>query len=599
MPNTLDARFDKDTLAGTIADKWLVWNGGRDKWSQEKAELRKYLFATSTRDTTNAQLPWKNSTVTPKLTQIRDNLHANYMAALFPREAWFQWQAADTASAAITKRNAIEAYMRTKLRASDFEKVVEKLVLDYIDYGNVFAGHEYVCEKKTDPVTKEEATLYSGPRAFRVSPLDILFDPTASSFDKSPAMVRRLLSLGDLEKTLIEKPTLGYKKDVLDKLRAVRVSGPDTHDALKNEGLNIDGFGSLSLYFASGMVELLDFYGDIYDSTTGIMHTDMIITVVDRRWILRMVPNESWTGSRPIKHCGWRVRPDNLWAQGPLDQLVGLQYRIDHLENLKADVFDQIAHPIVEIVGTTSEDFQFKPGEQFHSGDEGGIKFHRPEANALSADMEIERLMQRMEELAGAPRDAMGIRTPGEKTKYEVQVLENGAGRIFQAKVRWFESNILEPLLNSMFEEAVRKMGAKESVRVVDADYGTVGFKDITKEDVTAKGSFYAVGARHFAEQARAVQELTQTMQIVRELPTVAPHISGKAVARMLGEKLGWSTFGIVKDNVAITEQKETQALMNTAAEQLQTEAGMPAELQDADMVPPDGGGGVPRNMLQ
>lgn len=600
MPNVLDARFIKDNIAQIVSDKWLTWSTARNKWLEEKKELRQYLFATSTRDTTNKQLPWKNSTVTPKLTQIRDNLHANYMAALFPRENWFVWQAEDNESTSKAKRDAIEAYMRTKLKGGGFEVVISQLVLDYIDYGNVFAGHEYVCEKKVDPATGQEAVVYSGPRAFRISPLDLAMDPTSTSFEQAPCIVRRLKSLGDLEKDVLEKPQLQYSSTVVAKLKDVRTSGSDTIDALKSDGLVVDGFGSIEQYFASGMVELLDFYGDIYDVATGTFHKDMVLTVADRRWILRMGPNESWTGSRPIKHCGWRVRPDNLWAQGPLDQLVGMQYRIDHLENLKADVFDQIAHPVVKIKGDTVEDFEFGPGVQIHCGPDGDVEFDRPEAAALGADLEIRALMERMEELAGAPRQAAGIRTPGEKTKYEVQVLENGAGRIFQAKVNWFERNVLEPLLNSMLEEAARKMDAKDTVRLVDPDYGTEQFKDITKADIVAKGRFYAIGARHFAEQALFVQELTQTLQLIRDIPSVAPHISGKGIANALADVMGWRTFKIVRDNVAVTEQAETQALIQAAGESLQAQAGVPSELQDADYVPPEQApGNVPRNNQQ
>ena len=600
MPNTLDAAFNKDTIAASISTKYVDWQTARSKWNEERNELRGYLFATSTRDTTNKQLPWKNSTVTPKLTQIRDNLHANYMAALFPREQWFKWQSSDKDGLSKEKRDTIEAYMSTKLNASDFELVVSQLVLDYIDYGNAFAAHEYVCIKKTDPATKQEATLYSGPRAFRISPLDIVFDPTALGFNQSPTIVRRLKSVGDIEKDIINKPSLGYKPETVAKIKALRGSTIDTIDALKNDGMIIDGFGSLSIYFDSGMVELLDFYGDIYDADTKTLHTDQVITVADRRWVLRMQENKSWIGSKPIKHVGWRMRPDNVWAQGPLDQLVGMQYRVDHLENLKADVFDQIAHPVVEISGASAEDFKFGPGEVFHGGDEGALKLHRPDANALAADMEIATLMNRMEELAGAPRQAMGIRTPGEKTKYEVQVLENGAGRIFQAKVSWFERNILEPLLDSMLEEAVREMDTKDQVRMLDPQYGSAAFKDITKDDITAKGKFYAIGARHFAEQARFTQELTQTLQIVQAMPQVLPHISGKNVAKALSEVMGWHSFEIVKDNVAITEQQETKRLIDAAGEQVQAEAGTPSELQDSDFVPPEEAAmEVPRNGAQ
>jgi hypothetical protein len=581
---TLDAVFEEDHLARTIADKYVTWQTNRSTWLDEHKELRAYLFATNTRNTENAKLPWKNSTVTPKLTQIRDNLHANYLAALFPREQWFQWKGADSDAVTKEKADAIEAYMLSKIRAGGFRETVSQLLLDYIDYGNVFAGHEYVCEKKVDPLTKEEVLVYQGPRVFRISPLDIVFDPTARAFKDSPCIVRRVVGLGDLDNALEYKKHLGYSAEVVHKVHQFRMAPADQIDIIKSQGLVVDGFGTIDQYLKCGQVELLDFYGDVYDHKTTTYHRDIVATVVDRRWMLRMAPNQSWTGERPIKHCGWRLRPDNLWAQGPLDQLVGMQYRIDHLENLKADVFDQIAHPIAKVKGNTVEDFEFGPGVKIVCGQDGDVDFVRPDAEALRADMEIQTLMDRMEELAGAPRQAMGIRTPGEKTKYEVQVLENGAGRIFQSKVNWFEVCVVEPLLDAMLEEGVRNLGAKDAVSIIDPTYGTETFKDITKEDITARGKFKAVGARHFAEQAMFVQELTQTLQLIERIPSVKAHVSGKAVAKALEETMGWKSFGIIKDNVAVTEEQETRRLVQAAGEQLETEAGMPSELQEGDV---------------
>jgi energy-coupling factor transporter ATP-binding protein EcfA2 len=303
-----------------------------------------------------------------------------------------------------------------------------------------------------------------------------------------------------------------------------------------------------------------------------------LITVIDRKWILRKQPNPLWTGDKPMFHCGWRLRPDNLWAQGPLEQLVGMQYRIDHLENLKADVFDLIAYPVMVVSGNTVEEFEYEPGATVFVGDEGKLEFLRPDATALQADMQIAELMNRMEELAGAPKQAMGIRTPGEKTKYEVQSLENAAGRIFQSKVSWFERNILEPLLNGMLAESIRNFEGVERIRTVDEDFGTEAFVEVTKDDLMASGKLYPVGARHFAEQARFVQELAQTIQAVQAMPTVAAHISGKAIAKAIEENMGWSNYKIVQDNAMIFEQAETQRLMNQVAEDIQTEAAVDVE---------------------
>jgi hypothetical protein len=579
MHNNLEvSKWAPDTLANTITDMWVKWDAARKDWKDEKEELREYVFATDTTKTENKSLPWKNSTVTPKLTQLRDNLHANYMAALFPSDDWFTWESGEKSPELFKKRVAIVNYMKEKLKASNFQLLVSQLIYDYIDYGNVIVGHNFVSESKTDSDTGEVINIYTGPRAFRVNPLDVVFNPVAISFDKSPFIRRVLKSVGDLIDDVETNPSLGYDKSVLDKCLQMRQSFRDNPDEMKSDGLIVDGFGSLEEYITSDMVELIEFWGDVWDSDKGTYHRDMVVTIVDRKYVLRNTPNKSWLGKRPFFHCGWRLRPDNLWAQGPLDQLMGMQYRIDHLENLKADVFDCIAYPVIKIKGITVEEFEYGPGEEIFCGDEGDVEFMRPDATALQADMQIQELMNRMEELAGAPKQAMGIRTPGEKTKYEVQTLENAAGRIFQSKVYWFEKNILEPLLNSMLEESRRNFGAVERIKTKDPKFGNDVFIEVTKDDLVGKGKLYPMGARHFAEQAKFVQELNMTIQTVQAIPTVAAHISGKAVAKALEEALGWSNWKIVQDNAMVFEQAETQRLMNQIQEDMAVEQQVPVE---------------------
>jgi len=569
---------ETNNMVATIVDYWLKWDEARNPWKEEKEELREYLFATDTRKTQNSKLPWKNSTVTPKLTQIRDNLHANYIAALFPNENWFTWESNDKTENIARKRTAIVNYMKQKLKASNFQLLVSQLIYDYIDYGNVFVGHSFVTESKIDPDTKEPINLYTGPRAFRVNPLDVVINPLSSSFEASPFIRRVLKSVGDLINDVETNPTLGYDKKVVEQLLEFRASYHDNPERYKNSGLIVDGFGSLDEYVNSDLVELIEFWGDIWDRDSKTYVRDVVVTIADRKLILRKTPNKSWLGKKPFFHCGWRLRPDNLWAQGPLDQLMGMQYRIDHLENLKADVFDQIAYPVAKVKGITVEEFEYAPGEIIFCGDEGDVEFMRPDATALQADMQIVELMNRMEELAGAPKQAMGIRTPGEKTKYEVQVLENAAGRIFQSKVQWFEKNILEPLLNSMLEESRRNFGAVERIKTIDPDFGNEVFIEVTKDDLVGNGSLYPMGARHYAEQAKFIQELAQTVNTVGAIPSVAAHISGKAIAKALEENLGWANYKIVKDNVMLFEQAETQRLMNQIQEDMAVEQQVPAE---------------------
>ena len=573
-----------DALAVAISNRYLDYDKYRRVWIEEKKELRNYLFATDTSKTTNATLPWKNSTTTPKLTQLRDNLHANYMAALFPNDDWMLWEGDDEDAEAEDKRKVIAAYMKNKLRTSNFINIISAMVYDFIDYGNVFGTSEYVNETRTDEETGEVIPGYVGPKATRISPYDILINPTSSSIEYSPKIIRTIKSIGEVAADIKDHPEWGYLEKVFEGVVNTRrnFSGMSATDFNKTEGYQIDGFGNIVDYYNSGYIELLELHGDIYDMEKGELLKNRIITICDRQKIIRNIPNPSWRGNS-IRHAGWRIRPDNLYAMGPLDNLVGMQYRIDHLENLKADVFDLIAHPVMKVKGFV-EDFNYGPGEKVFVGEDGDVDMIRPDGTALNADMQIQLLENKMEEMAGAPRQAMGIRTPGEKTAFEVQTLDNAASRVFHNKVSYFERNFLEPLLNDMLELARRNMEISDVVRVVDDEFGAALFETITPEDLAARGKIRPVGARHFAARANQFQNLLNLLNsAVGQDPAVNVHISGVKTAQVIEELLDIEKFNLVQPNIRIAEQLDTQRMVNAGQQAMSNEAAASAEVQPTE----------------
>jgi hypothetical protein len=554
----IESIIHSDILGTEIANKWMEWNSYRSSWIEQKKELRNYLYATSTKTTGNALLPWSNTTTTPKLTQISDNLHANYMATLFPQNKWMKWEALDKESGTKLKRDIIQAYMDNKIRQSNFITVASKLVQDYIIYGNCFATVEFEksFRKKKDG---SQVLDYVGPKLVRISPYDICFNPTAASFDKTPKIIKSIMTLGEVKKLIDDSGNTAYQA-VFDKMVYARnaVKGGDA-DVSKGNAYTADGFTDIKNYYDSNYVEILTFYGDIYDYSNSLLLRDRIITVVDRAYILENVEQPTWSGKSPIFMAGWRERPDNLYAMGPLDNLVGMQYRIDHLENLKADVFDQIAYPIMKIKGEV-DDFDFAPGSRAYVGEEGDVSYLVPDATALQADFQIRTLEDKMEEMAGAPRQAMGIRTPGEKTAFEVQQLQNSASRIFEHKAAHFERVFLEPALNAMLELSTRNLDMIDNIEIVDPNSGVTVFRSIKKEDISGNGKIVPMGARHFAEKARRVQSLSTLWQLKATDPSVAAHLSGKKFAQILAEELNEpDLFG---ENIAVKEQAETQMAM-------------------------------------
>lgn len=575
-PLEIVSKFGQDNEAKFIAHTWHTYNTQRHSKIELWKEIRNYVFATDTRTTTNKSLPWKNSTTLPKLCQIRDNLHSNYISALFPNDEWIRWEGYSKNDGTKKKAKAIEAYVGNKARESHFRTEMSKIVYDYIDYGNSFATVDYENAYITND-KGEKVVSYTGPRIRRISPLDIVFNPLAQSFGDSFKIIRYLKPIGELHKMAQDNPENVYLKTALakrEKMNKYRNAyGLDDLD--KAEGFNIDGFGNYSDYLQSGYFEMLEFHGDIHNLETGAYRSGRVVTVIDRMFMIRDEAIKSWDGRANIYHVGWRSRPDNLWSMGPLENLVGMQYRIDHLENLKADAMDLAVLPPLVIAGEV-EQFNYGPGEEIHIDENGSVtELARNVQWVITAEQNIDKIEMRMEQYAGAPREAMGIRSAGEKTAFEVQQLQNAAGRIFQEKITTFEIEMLEPLLNSMLEVGKRNLDRTDVIRIMDDDLGVKQFMEITRDDITAAGLLRPIGARHFAAQAQMVQNLTG----IANTPIwnqISPHVSSIALAKTVEDLLNFSRYELVRPNVAVFEQQETQRLSGQATEDLMVEQSTP-----------------------
>jgi hypothetical protein len=553
-----------DNLGTRIAAKWMEWDSLRSPQKGMWAEIRRYVYATDTQSTTNALLPWKNTTTIPKLCQIADNLHANYMASMFPTRRWLEWEGNSKDEETRAKREAIKAYMMYSVNQKEFKNTVSQLIQDYILNGSCFSTPGW----RDDRVEQgqRQQTGYVGPTLNRISPYDIVFNPTSPTFEESPKIIRSIVSMGDVKKMLeafsgteearqTAEELWTYLKDVRESVRAY---GGDL--AVKDEFYQVDGFSSYQAYLCSDYMELLTFYGDLYDVDNDVYYKNHVFVVVDRHKVIHNAPHSSNFGYPPIFTVGWRPRPDNLWAMGPLDNLIGMQYRIDHIENLKADLFDLITFPPLKVSGFV-EDFKWGPFERIYTGDEGDVQMMAPNTDPLKANFELRELENKMEEMAGAPKEAMGFRTPGEKTAYEVQRLENASNRIYQMKIVQFEENLLEPSMNGMLDEAQSQMD-ETTVRVFDDEFKLATFLHLTPSDIVGAGRIKPVAARHFVEKAQRVQTLTSFFgSAVGQDQGVLVHFSGIEIAKLMEELMDVENMQLVQPYIRLTEQAEGQRI--------------------------------------
>lgn len=579
-----------DDMAKVITNHWYEWDNARNPRKDQWREIDRYVFATDTTTTTNSKVDWSNKTTIPKLCQIRDNLIANYEAAMFPKRRWLDWEAATKENNDLEKQKKIKNYMLWNVESEFFKEEMKKLLRDYVDRGDCFVTVEWV-DKSTDSNGLVKPG-FVGARPVRINPLDIVFNPTSTSFSESPKIIRSIMSIGEAVKTLnaITKTPeeIEIANEVFKQCMNARSNisnggkyGPGDFQELEKQYM-IDGFGSYVDYLSSDYVELLTFYGDLYDKHNNTLYENHMIVVMDRAKVIYKAPHAYPMGEIPIWHAGWRTRTDNLWSMGPLDNLVGMQYRLDHIENMKADLFDLTTFPPMKVKGMV-QDFDWGPFEKIYTDIDGDVELLTPQTNMIQIDLAIQRYEQLMEEMAGSPKEAMGFRTPGEKTAYEVQRLENAAGRIFQNKVSQFEERIVEKVLNGMLVYAKQYL-SPTTIRTINSEFNTVDFDTITKSDLSANGRIKPTAARHFAEKAERIQNLNNFAQSpLYADQAVNVHFSGLKIAQMIETELGIEEWEIVQPFVRLSEQASMEQQGNAYAESTMSQIDTPAGLTPED----------------
>lgn len=572
---------DVDVVATRIAEMWTDYNTGRRVALDRGQEARNYVYSTDINTTSANVLPHKNRTHLPALTSIADTLQTQYFEASLSMPDFFMYEGSNEADD--EKAKLVQAWVRTKLEMKKFrEETGRQLINDFVIYGNCFLSVDYVIERD-----ENERILYKGPLLRRISPLDMVMNPMADSFQSSPKLQKIVRHVSDIAEWPDKYPEHAFNKSQIEKAIAMRGAAAvdDWIDQLKEMGLEVDGYGNYDEYYKSDTAEVLIYRGDVFNPETGETQRNRLVYVMDRLHVILNMPNPAPLGG--IHHAGWRKRSDNLWAQGPLDNLAGMQYRIDHLENSKADGFDLATTPPVVIKGdsVTEPEQGFAPGAIYYTGIDGDVTILNVGNNILMANTEINQYQRLMQEYAGAPPESRGIRTPGEKTAFEVDKLDQNANMLFVDKARNFELMLEGALKEAFYLMMINFDG--DDYAVIFGEDGREELRQLSQEDVQSYGDFKAVGARYWSRRNRESLELANFLQLKAQDPQgIAMHISNERLAKLIEKKLGIDDAHIVEPFIGLKEQVQGQLIAEAEARLYQEDLGQgqgdSGELQEA-----------------
>jgi len=541
--------------ANTIITTWDKWDRSKSPAINKWREVEAYRYATDTTSLPSGNA-FTHATHMPVTGSIGQDLEAILKQVVLPHEDWFTFEPMDAQAARQEQRKTIVSYLKNRHALNGFESTIDKLKGDLVTYGNCFSQVSHVDKSVGD------REGYVGPQPSRISPYDICFDPTASRFEDSPKIIREIISLGELFRRG-ENGTLDRDQvQLLLKERQVSSSSKSGED--KNEQYTPMGFDTYQSYLTSGFVELLWFYGDIYDADKMELHESKMIVVADTSYTLKEEDIQTASGKAHIYKSGWQDLPDNLWSMGPLENIIGINYQINHRENGKSEALDRLIYPDKVYQGDVEEMYDEDTDTITYLAPEGGgVQELAINTQFFSFDLQIDRLTHSARGAARLPSDLTGFRSQGEKTLGEVAALTEGGMRGFIDKAGNLERTTLEPLLKAEVELAHQHFGSAFSVPN-KSEAGFIEMLNVSKEDLSINGVLVPRGSKRFARKNQLLASLTQ-LSATPLFQVAAPHLSSIGAANLMGELLEVQDEGLFEENAQVIEATEQQQMIDQA----------------------------------
>jgi hypothetical protein len=137
-----------------------------------------------------------------------------------------------------------------------------------------------------------------------------------------------------------------------------------------------------------------------------------------------------------------------------------------------------------------------------------------------------------------------------------------------------------------MLELARRNMTGVNTIRVFSDEFKLSTFQTLTAEDITGIGRIKPIAARHFAEEAELIQNLTN-LTGSGLWPVIQPHFSGVKLAKIIEDKFNLAEYEVMVPFIALAEQAEGQKQAQALQEQVHMAAGTATGIgEDFDVDP-------------
>jgi len=427
-------------------------------------------------------------------------------------------------------------------------------------------------------IKKENVVTFDGPNTESVDRLD-LFPPPATGRRKMQWIIRRYYLDIDDVRFMVSQGV--FDKAELDRLLREGGGGADEAQGdltvqrfMVRSGMTPEQARFMDKY--SRPIEMLEFWGKCPSELADDGATQRVITVANRRYLMRNRPNPFWHGRLPFLTYAPMPDPHYFDAPGKAEVAEKLQIVSNRYINQQLDATDLIIDPMWfydRNRGLNTRNLYSRPGKFVGVDGPPSTVVYPLQHNLANIQIGAQQV-QMMREYAqmgtGIVDDAVsGLPGPDRQTAREFVGRREAAGTRLMLESRIYEETYLEPLGNMMaaldkqFLETPKEiliLGDNAQVDPVSGLPIPVSREVLQGFDLTPNYAARAMGATSSLSRSVKQQNLMQLLQVITTAPQMMGAINMVNFLRQTMRELELNNI-----NELINQQPAMQPIMEAA----------------------------------
>lgn len=388
-------------------------------------------------------------------------------------------------------------------------------VMDDEDDKGEYANEEYVYN------------VYDAPAIEVLDVFDCYVDPSSTNPNKG-AFIRKLTkSKGELLELIKDGV---YDIDPLKVInRRDDSSGLDTSSSRKSNLQTFEGLQTQS-WSPCELVELIEYWGDVYDDDTGECDCNMVVTLMDNE-VISSEPSPFWCG-KPFIIGTYSMTGHSPYGFGGIQPVLGLLHQLDIVTNQRLDNLELAINNMWTLKSDgvlQPDDVYTEPGRVFQVSDHGDLQPLASQSQSWAVTYQEAGLLEQTVDKSFGTGNYISSnqQRSGERvTATEVAAVRDAGGNRLSTVHKHIEETALIPFLGKLFSLIHQFTVEPVMVRVAGDGADEYGYWELEPTDFNMPVKLRPVGSDNVIERKAYVQSRLEFVQAVSGLPDVASKLN-------------------------------------------------------------------------